>query len=47
MPLIQVTYFPGGSIGNLVWVWHTDVRDIDSALQSSQQIIENLKKDIP
>ena len=47
VPLIQVTYAPSSNIGNLMWVWHTDVCDINSALQSSQPIIENLKKDIP
>ena len=47
VPLVHVTYAPGSSVGNLHWIWHSKATDIDSALQSSQPLIEQLKKDIP
>ena len=47
VPLVHVTYAPGSSVGNLNWIWHSLATDIDSALQTSQPLIEKLKKDIP
>ena len=47
VPLVHVTYVPGSSVGNLNWIWHSLATDIDSALQTSQPLIEKLKKDIP
>ena len=47
MPLVHMTYSPGSNIGNLTWIWHCTATDIDSALQSSQPIVEELKKCIP
>ena len=41
------TYAPGSSVGNLHWIWHSKATDIHSALQSSQPLIKQLKKDIP
>ena len=40
-------YAPGSSVGNLHWIWHSKATDIHSALQSSQPLIKQLKKDIP
>ena len=42
-----MTYFPSSNVGNVSWVWHSTATDIDSALQSCQPIIEELKKQIP
>ena len=47
VPLIHLSYSPGSNIGNLTWIWHTDVSSIDGALQTSQPIIEELKMTIP
>ena len=47
VPLVHVTYASGSSVGNLNWIWHSTATDIDSALLSSQPLIEELKKDIP
>ena len=46
-PLVHVTYAPGGSVGNLHWIWHSTASSIDEALMTAQPIIENLKKSIP
>ena len=45
--LVHVSYAPGGSIGNLNWLWYSTAKDIDNALQSTQPLIEELKKKIP
>ena len=44
---MHVTYAPGSSVGNLNWIWHSMATDIDSALQSSQPLIEEIKNNIP
>ena len=46
MELQWKVYAPGSSVGNLHWIWHSKA-DIDSALQSSQPLIEQPKEDIP
>ena len=48
VPLVDVTYAPGRVLETyLHWIWQSKATDIDSALQSSQSLIEQLKKDIP
>ena len=47
VPLVHVSFAPGGSIGNLNWLWYSTAKDIDNALQSTQPLIEELKKKIP
>ena len=42
----HITYAPRSCVGNLHWIWHSKATDIDSALQSSQPLIERLKEDI-
>lgn len=44
VPLVHVTYSLGG---NLTWIWRSTATDINSALQTSQPIIEELKRSIP
>ena len=46
VPLVHVSYAPGGNSGNLNWLWHSTANDIDSALQTTQPLIEELKKSI-
>ena len=47
VPLVHVTYSLGSNVGNLTWIWHSTATDIDSALQTYQPIIEELKKVFP
>ena len=47
IPLIHVTYAPGSNVGNLHWVWHCTAENIDEALSISQQIMAQIKGDIP
>ena len=47
VPIVLVTYSPGGNCVNLHWVWHTNADSINSALQTCQPIIERIKRDIP
>ena len=34
-PLVHVTHAPGGSIGNLHWVWHSTSSSTDKALMTA------------
>ena len=45
--LVHVSYATGGNIGYLNWLWHSTATDIDNALQTTQPLIEELKKHIP
>lgn len=47
VPLAHVAYSPGSNTGHHTWTWHSTAEDGDSSLQTSQPIIEELKKKIP
>ena len=47
VPVVHVTYAPESSVGNLNWIWHSLATGIDSALQTSQPLIENLRRISP
>ena len=47
VPLVHVSYAPGGNIGNMNWLWHSTATDINNALQTTQPHIEDIRKKIP
>ena len=47
VPLVHVLYAPGVNVGNLNWLWHSTATNIDNTLQTTQPLIEELKKKIP
>ena len=47
VPLVHVSYAPGGNIGNLNWFWHSTATNINNALQTTQPHIEEIRKKIP
>ena len=47
VPLVHVSYASGGNVKKLNWLWHSTATNIDDALQTTQPVIEELKKQIP